>query len=242
MRLRRTDPLVLAFDTAGAACSVAVAAGDAVLAAQHLPMLHGQAEALLPMVDSMMGAAGVPAAALDLIAVTVGPGSFTGIRVGLAAARGIALAAGVPLFGATGFAAIAAGLDHDCNGRFLLAAIDSRRADLYIQLFDPARRPLGEPAAVLPEALAAAVAAVAGAAPLVIAGDAAERAAGALARRPRTIVAANLPGNSPAAALGVVQAALARWRAGDQPGDARPLYLRPPDATFAGGGRAPGRS
>src|SRR5487761_719063 len=98
------DPFVLAIDAAGAACSAAVAAGERLLAAERVESAHGQAEQLMPLIDRTMRRAGLAVAALDLIAATVGPGSFTGLRAGLAAARGIALASGRPLFGVTGFA------------------------------------------------------------------------------------------------------------------------------------------
>ena len=107
------------------------------------------------MIDGVLRRTGLPAAALDLIAVTIGPGSFTGIRVGLAAAQGIALGLDRPLIGVTGFAAVAAICGPDsinCNCD-LLVALESRRADLYVQIFDAAGRPLGAPAAVLPKAL-----------------------------------------------------------------------------------------
>src|SRR6266851_9911888 len=94
-----SQPVILALDSAGLACSVAVALGDRVLGAERIEGMHGQAEALLPMVDRAMRKAGLPPAALDLVAATVGPGSFTGIRVGLAAARAIALATGARLIG-----------------------------------------------------------------------------------------------------------------------------------------------
>ena len=88
-----------------------------------------------------------------LVAVTIGPGSFTGIRVGLAAAQGIALGLDRPLIGVTGFEAVAAICGPDsinCNCD-LLVALESRRADFYVQIFDAAGRPLGAPAAVLPQ-------------------------------------------------------------------------------------------
>jgi tRNA threonylcarbamoyladenosine biosynthesis protein TsaB len=200
-------------------------------------MAHGQAEALLPMVDCTMREAGLPASALDFVAVTTGPGSFTGIRVGLAAARGVALALEVPLLGVTGFeAAAAAYIDPDISKRFLLVALESRRVDLYIELFDPARRALGMPAAVMPEALAAIVSA-ADARPLAVTGDAAARATAALAARGCPSVV----DDGALAVVGAVRAALARWRWGERAGSARPFYLRPPDVTPAAGARAPGR-
>jgi tRNA threonylcarbamoyladenosine biosynthesis protein TsaB len=197
-------------------------------------MAHGQAEALLPMVEEAMRAAGRAVSALDLIAVTIGPGSFTGIRVGLAAARGIALAARLPLIGVSSFEAAAATAPRPVPGdRCLLVALESRRADLYVQLFDHEGRPLCEPAAVLPDALAATVDAVVdaatGACALSIAGDAARRAALVLAGRDRTIVVEDL--GPPA--LGLAQAALRRWRSGERGERVKPLYLRPPDATPA---------
>jgi len=198
-------------------------------------MPHGQAEALLPMVESAMGAARLAASTLDLITVTTGPGSFTGIRVGLAAAKGIALGLAVPLFGVTSFEAGAAACDADPAGRFFLVALESRRADLYIQLFDPARHALGPPAAVLPEALTEIVTTAAGSRPLAITGDAAARAAAALDGRDcATLV---MDGEPPA--VGAVRAALGLWRRGERGGAARPLYLRPPDVTLAPGQTPP---
>src|SRR5690242_5133699 len=85
---------VLGLDSAGGQCAVAVLDGERVAAARAEAMVHGQAERLLPLIAETLAAAGVTPAALDLIAVTTGPGSFTGIRIGLAAARGLALATG----------------------------------------------------------------------------------------------------------------------------------------------------
>ncbi len=213
-------------------------------------MLHGQAEALMPAVAAAMDEAGLAAAALDLVAVAVGPGSFTGVRAGLAAARGIALALAKPVLGVTAFEAAAeataAGAADDRGGGPLplLVAIESRRRELYVQLFDAARRPLADPAAIMPEALADSVHAVIGAAPLVVAGDAAARALAALAGRRRAIAVED-PGPT---AVGVARAALRRWRAGDwggtgeRGGVARALYLRPPDVTLGGGHRGPAAS
>lgn len=198
-------------------------------------MMHGQAEALLPLVDEAMRASGLTVAALDLVAVTTGPGSFTGIRVGLAAARGIALAANLPLLGVTGFEAAAAGAEAAMDGRCLVVALESRRADLYVQLFDGHRNSLCEPVAVLPEALAALAGRVAAGQPLALAGDAAGRAMEALAGRPGVRILADLP----PPAVGVARAALRRWRNGEHAGRATPLYLRAPDATPAAGRAAP---
>jgi tRNA threonylcarbamoyladenosine biosynthesis protein TsaB len=223
-------PVLLALDAAGSACSVVAAAGDALLASVRCATTHGQAERLMPLVERAMRQAGLAAAALDLVAVTVGPGSFTGIRVGLAAARGIALATGKPLFGVTGFAAVAAGpaLSAAAADGALLVALESRREDLYVQLYDRERRPCGDPVAVMPARLAPVVGAVIGAAPLSIAGDAAGRAAAALSCR-HPIAA--IPDSAPDA-VGVWRAALRRWRQGAHAGEVQPLYLRPPSITL----------
>jgi tRNA threonylcarbamoyladenosine biosynthesis protein TsaB len=211
---------VLAFDTAGSACSVAIGRDDTVLAHEIRAMRHGHAEALLPMINRVMEAAGLAPADIGIIAVTVGPGGFTGIRAGLAAAHGLALASGARLLGISSFAAVAASLP--MTNTQILVALDSRRADLYVQLFDGTGNPVTEPDAIAPEHLAAWL----GDKEIVVAGDAAEAAAAVLAERPHTeIVPSSAPG-----ALGVL-AALWRWPERADP-KARPLYLRPPDVSF----------
>ena len=223
---------VLAIDTAGSACSVAVGLGESILAHQRIETLYGQAEALLPLVDRVMRDAGQEPLGLEIVTVTVGPGSFTGIRVGLATARGIALATGARLIGVTSFSAAAASAAHsNCsNPRLLLVAIESRREDLYIQFFDPAGDPLGRPAVVMPFALGDATSAAIGTRPLLIAGDAAHRAAAALRQhRQVSLLEDPAPG-----AVGTLQAGLRLLRLGKADDAPRPLYLRPPDVTLPG--------
>ena len=221
-------PLILAFDSAGSACSVAVAIGGTVICAERFATMHGQTEALLPVIDAVMQRARVRARELDLIATTIGPGGFTGIRVGIAAARGIGLATNAQLIGVTGFEAVAArvvppALDFTS---FLLISLESRREDLYVQLFDSAGHPVGEAQAVMPATLASVVI---NATALVIAGDAAERAALLLSRGPPiTVVEHSAPD-----AIGVLQAALRRGWPCKQDDSLRPFYLRPPDVTIS---------
>ncbi len=234
-------PVVLALDSAGTGCSVAVGLGEKVLAEERIDTMHGQAEALLPLADRAMRYAGQETAALDLVVVTVGPGSFTGIRVGLAAARGIALGTDARLIGVTSFEAVAvlAAQSDFSETCFLLVALESRREDFYFQFFDPHGDPLREPAAIMPALLHEAVAATIGANPLLIAGDAAQRAAAALGQHLDT--AAVLKASAPRA-VGTLRAGLQLLRLGKAEDAPRPLYLRPPDVTLPAIPQKPSRA
>jgi tRNA threonylcarbamoyladenosine biosynthesis protein TsaB len=223
---KESQPVVLAIDAAGLASSVAVAVGHVIASTERSEKMHAQAESLLPMVDRALNRVGLTPAALDLVAVTVGPGSFTGIRVGLAAARGIALATGALLIGVTSFDAVA--VTHAHHGCFLLVALESRRADLFVQLFGPQCDPIGEPAAIMPAELGDVLDARIGAAPLLIAGDATQRAAVWLSHRADTAIV----NDSAPDAVGASRAALCRLRRGRRNYTARPLYLRLPGVTL----------
>ena len=224
---RGAGPTLLAIETAGSACSAAVGRGPVVLAAERQAMRYGHVEALLPMIDRVVAASGVSRAALDGIAVALGPGGFTGIRVGLGAAQGIALALKARLIGVTSFAAVAAALP--AGPGVALIALDSRREDLYVQLFDRSSGlALSEPAAVMPVALVEYVGALAADSALLIAGDIAEIAAAALAGRFDTEIAAE----SAPDARGVLAAALRQIDREPAESPVRPLYLRPPDVTM----------
>jgi len=235
----RLAPFLLAIETAGSACSAAILRGADVLAAERRAMRHGHAEALLPMIERVASAAGLAPAEIEVVAAAIGPGGFTGIRAGMAAAHGIALASGARLVGVSSFAAVAARLGGGGDFGAVLVALDSRRADLYVQLFMPdGATPLSDPAAILPDRLATHVAGLIatgliatgliGGAPLLIAGDACETAAAALGGRVRVTLAPD----SAADALGVAAAALRQLQTAAVPGLVRPLYLRPPDVTL----------
>jgi tRNA threonylcarbamoyladenosine biosynthesis protein TsaB len=213
------------------ACSVAVSLGEEVVVEERIDTMHGQAETLLPLVDKAMREAGQMAASLELVVATVGPGSFTGIRAGLAAARGIALATGARLLGVTSFDAVTveAVRGNRLETRFLLVALESRREDLYVQFFDAHGGALREPAAIMPFLFREAVTATIGANPLLVAGDAAPRAAAALAQRPDTAV---LEDSAPGA-VGTLRAGIRLLRLGSAEDVPRPLYLRPPAVTLA---------
>jgi tRNA threonylcarbamoyl adenosine modification protein YeaZ len=127
---------VLAFDTSAAHCAAALLWGERVLARRHEPMDKGQAERLMPLLQEMLAEAGLGWGDLDLIAVGTGPGNFTGVRISVAAARGLALGLAIPAIGVTRLAALAHGLP-----RPLAVIEDARRDQVYLQLFTPDPEP-----------------------------------------------------------------------------------------------------
>jgi tRNA threonylcarbamoyl adenosine modification protein YeaZ len=132
---------VLAIDTALEACAAAVLDTEhGKVASESLPMLRGHAEALMPLIDRVMRQADMAYSALDRIGVTTGPGSFTGLRVGISAARGIALAASKPAFGLTTLASFAAPRLAEDDKTPVAVAIDARHQHVYLQVFGPGGR------------------------------------------------------------------------------------------------------
>ncbi len=138
---------VLAIDTALAACSAAVLDTEhgVIVAHESLPMTRGHAEALMPLVARVMEGAAFDFAALDRIAVTTGPGSFTGLRVGVAAARGFALASGKPAVGLSTLSALAAPFIAANDARPVVAVVDARHGHVYLQMFGAGGRTLVPP-------------------------------------------------------------------------------------------------
>jgi tRNA threonylcarbamoyladenosine biosynthesis protein TsaB len=128
--------LILAIDTALDACAAAVldTVAGKMIAQESLGMKRGHAEALMPLIARVIEASGVAFASLDRIAVTTGPGSFTGLRVGLSAARGIALAANKPVVGLTTLTAYAAPVVSETGEHPIISAIDARHDHVYFQV------------------------------------------------------------------------------------------------------------
>ncbi|RDI62186.1 tRNA (adenosine(37)-N6)-threonylcarbamoyltransferase complex dimerization subunit type 1 TsaB [Microvirga subterranea] len=126
---------VLAIDTALGACSACILqAGDAEpLARESIPMERGHAEALLPMLDRVASQVEGGFESLDRVAVTVGPGSYTGLRVGIAAARGIGIAADIPVIGVATLSAFLAPLMAGDKRGLFTAAIDAKHGQIYVQ-------------------------------------------------------------------------------------------------------------
>ncbi len=216
-------------DTALGACSAAVWSAKGLRARSFETMARGQAERLVPMIGETMAAAGLGFEALDAFAVTVGPGTFTGIRIGLAAARALALARAVPLIGRTTLEVIAAGALSDADGRRVLVVVDAHRGQVYAQLFAPDGQPLDAPRARDPATLVETLPEGA----LLVTGTGVGRLVTLGALEGDRICVHAAPGLPDAADLARLAAAAPTLPA---PGEVpEPLYLRPPDAKPAAG-------
>ncbi len=201
---------VLVLDTTLEACQAALIEDGRLLAVRSEPMQRGHQERLAPLAAEVLAEAGP---AVDRVGVTTGPGSFTGLRVGLAFARAFALARGVPCVGVGALEALAASVE---PGGLVAAAIDARRGQVYLQLFGDGRAI--SPPEALPTADAAARVRDAGAARIVGTG------AALLAEGLAGVEILPLAAPSPLA-LGRLAAA-----ASAPDGPPQPLYLRAPDA------------
>ena len=135
----------LSFDTSAEYCAAALVQDGTEIAAQSLAMSRGHAEALVPLVRELCASTGTDLSGIDLVAVTVGPGSFTGVRTGIAAARGFALATGAPAVGVSSLQAVAYSA-RQAGSPSVLVVLDTRRADFFAQLFDSDAQPCGDPA------------------------------------------------------------------------------------------------
>ena len=224
---------VLAIDTALEACAAAVYdAESGQLVSESLPMVRGHAEALMPLLERVMKRADVPFTQLDRIAVTTGPGSFTGLRVGIAAARGIALAAVKPAIGLTTLACYAAPhIAHD-DKTAVAVAIDARHQHVYLQVFGPGGRTLTGPKIA---SVADAVRASAQNSVRLVGTGAAMLAAAWPEREapPALVDESRAPDIAWVARLAVA--------ADEGSGEPKPLYLRAPDAQPQAAARLPRR-
>ncbi|MGB3810472.1 MAG: tRNA (adenosine(37)-N6)-threonylcarbamoyltransferase complex dimerization subunit type 1 TsaB [Parvibaculum sp.] len=222
---------LLALDTAQGALSAAILDGERILAHRFEVRTRGHAEELMPMIEAVLADASLTPGDLTALAVTIGPGTFTGLRVGLAAARGLALARALPLVGVTTLEALAAPVEAE-KGEAIAAAFDAKRGEVYLQIFDAAHAPLSEPMIV---ALDEALGHMPGEA-FVAVGTGAALIAERLSTRGVACRFSDAPPQPDA--LAVARIAVARLAA-HGPDRFRiapaPLYLRAPDAKLPGG-------
>ncbi len=216
---------LLAIDTALEACSVGVVDGAREVLRSEV-IGRGHAERLMGMVEAAMDEAGLAFADLERIAVIVGPGSFTGLRVGIAAARGLALACRTPAVGIGTLAVHAETVRHEIGETPVLAVLAASRGDLYGQSFAEDGTPEGPPEAAPAETFARRLRAN-----TLIAGSGAAALADILGdeARARTVHVRSAPDIASLCRL-----ARTAPLTDEAP---RPLYLRPPDAKPQTGGR-----
>ena len=222
---------VLALDTCLGACSAAVLNGDGIVARRFEVLGRGHAERLVPMVQEVMAEARLGFSGLDRIGVTVGPGTFTGVRIGLAAARGFALAAKVPLVGVTSTETVAEAVYRDPARAALpdaLAVIhDARRGEVYVQIFRKTGNKANPAEAMTAPAVVGLeeVSAVLPAGPMALAGTGAELVKADIKRNRSDVIFVEGHEYPDAADVGII--AIRKQANG---GMVQPLYLRAPDA------------
>lgn len=219
--------VILGIDTATTGCAAAVVRNEDCLAMVSARMARGQSEALMPMIADVMQQAGLGFGDLDGLAVTRGPGAFTGLRIGLAAARALALTIARPCLGIVTFDILfrqvsdAGGLE-DTDA--LVVAVESKREELFIQVYEPDGAARNEPAVLRPDDVAELLA---GRSRIAVAGDAGDKVVSALRRDfdVRHLVEIDVPDPKVIGRLGLE----ALQMAAEYP--PKPLYLRPPDVT-----------
>lgn len=207
---------LLAVDTALGACSVALIEDERILTHRHVFMDRGHAEALVPMVEEAMDDAGATFEELDRLAVTTGPGTFTGQRVGLAFMRGLRVALHLPLIGVTTLAAMAEAAKAETGLARAIALHDARRDEVYVEIED-----VLPPTVLLFDQAVQTLCSLPGNHAIALAGTAASRACDALAKR--FVLSDVLQPD----ALWVALLAMKAQATASAP---RPLYLRAPDA------------
>lgn len=185
-------------------------------------MAQGATQALVPMLARVMAHARCGFADIERLGVAVGPGHFTGLRAGLAVARGLQLACGLPVVGVTTLEAVAAVTERSARaGRRLVVSLDSKRSEPYLQIFDCDLVPLGPPLVMSIDKFIVTL----GSGPLLVAGDAAPALVTALAtagHAVETSASALRPDAATIAGIAATRAPLA--------GPVQPLYLHPPAA------------
>ncbi len=225
---------LLAFDTSVGVCSVAIRKDEHVVARRHETLSKGHAERIVPMIQSVLTEADVRYGEIDFIAVTVGPGTFTGIRIGLSAARGIALTTGVPVIGVPTLDVIAEGaraLGSLDKQSAITVFHDARRDELFCQVFprvtddspsSPSLITLVDALSIIPSGGATVV------------GSGVSRLKDRIVSERPDVTISDAPNSPDAVHLSSIGTALAR-RGLTEKWPPEPLYIRAPDARLPAG-------
>tara|TARA_B100000686_G_C16698645_1_gene922041 strand:- start:467 stop:1171 length:705 start_codon:yes stop_codon:yes gene_type:complete len=222
--------LILSLDTSAAACSVALRQDGKTLSKSIDYMDRGHAEALMPMVKKVMKSARCTPKKIQLIAVTIGPGAFTGLRLGIAAARGIALATGTECIGLTSTETLAASLMNVKVDGCILAIMSSKRSDVYAQAFKGNVVPITEPSAITPKDICKYFSIFCdNSSSCTLVGDAQDLVAPYLIEAGWNIKKSLSIFPDAAILAGLAEA---RWKLGLPYRPPKPLYIRPPDASI----------
>ena len=219
--------LTLGLDTALQRCSVAILRDGKVLSDRGAGMERGHAEHLAPMAAAALAEAGVGVKDLERIGVVVGPGGFTGVRVGLSFARGLAIGVDIPVVGVTSLAALAANVADAPQGALIAPVIDARRAQVYAALYAPGGAARVPPFVAAPEEA------------LKMLTDEAAGAKVALVGTGAALLGGTPPGWRRAASPDQIDSKVVARLAAAAPapaGPPAPLYLRAPDAKPPGAG------
>ena len=141
---------VLAFDSVSSSCSVAILEDNKISYSKVLRMERGHAESLVPMINEAVLATCDKFSQIDLVGCTVGPGSFTGVRVGLSTAVGLSVSANKPLIGVTSFEVVAERIriTKKQNEQLLVVVLETKRNDFFVQTFSVESRPLDQPRSI----------------------------------------------------------------------------------------------
>jgi tRNA threonylcarbamoyladenosine biosynthesis protein TsaB len=218
---------VLGIETATDVCSAALVTGPSVVVEEWVERKSAHAERLLPMIEQLLRGAGLAAADLDVVAVSIGPGSFTGLRIGLSVAKGLVFATGARMVAVPTLEALAARVTAETlPGERVFALLDARREEVYCQLFDVAGGravACGEPR----DATLTQLPALAGDGPLLLTGEARGKAHAALAAAGRRIrIASSTLGRNSAVPVAILGRERVQRGEEDDPSLLEPRYIK----------------
>ena len=221
---------VLAFDTAMGVCSAALLCDGAIEAYRLTDQARGHAETVMDMVADILAETGSSVADMDRLGVTIGPGTFTGQRIGLAAARAMVLGTRIQLVGVTTLQAVAAGVDEAGPGDRIGVVFDARRGEVYVQLFDAQLAEVSEPHVLAPDMAAVLLCQKGGQERLILVGTGTDLVHSLLDAAQAEVVLSEASAQPDSRHV----ARLAAKAEVTQSGVPSPLYLRAPDAKLPG--------